>query len=216
MSLRVISISLCLTSVLLAQESRPETQAETRFPEAEVVASTSFRSANYVQPIWKGLRFESDYFGGDENDVGFAGPAWEFRLRELRLAPAFGAAFGGNGFRSMPAVSVRWAFEKGRFITEGLIVQGLEQTARNPGNTPEEQTEGLVRPTITDGDHVSVEWRRLTMGGTWERIQFREIEWKGGGRVAIRIWPHLSAVVYVLGPDTEVRVGLILHPRDKK
>jgi hypothetical protein len=85
---------------------------ETRFPAAEFVGSTSFRSAAYVQPMWKGLRVESNYFGGDENDTGFAGPAWEFRFRELRLAPAFGAAFGGNGFRTMPATSVRWAFEK--------------------------------------------------------------------------------------------------------
>jgi hypothetical protein len=32
------------------------------------------------------------------------GLAWEFRLRELRLTRGFGAALGGNGFRTLPAL----------------------------------------------------------------------------------------------------------------
>ena len=75
---------------------------------------------------------------------------------------------------------------------------------------------GTVRPTITDDDHASVRWRRLTVGGAWERIQLREVEWKGGGRVSFRIAPHLSAVLYVLGPGTEFRGGLLLHPAEKE
>jgi len=187
-----------------------------RFPEAEFVASSSFRSASYVQPLWRSLRFEGDYFGGDENDVGYTGVSWELRWKKLRLAPGFGLSFGGNGFNTMPGISLRWAYEKSWFISEGLIVQGLLDTQRIPESTPDARAEATVRPTITDGDHVSAHWRRLTIGGTWERIQFREIEWKGGGRVAIRIVPHLSAVVYILGPGAEVRAGFMFHPDEEK
>jgi len=206
---------LLLASGLSAQE--PETVSGiTRFPEAEFVASSSFRSAAYVQPLWKGLHFEGDYFGSDENDVGYTGGSWQVRWRGLRLSPGFGVGFGGNGFRTMPAISLRWKYEKHWFVTEGLIVQGLLETQRSSDNTPEGREEGTVRPTITDGDHVSVRWHRLTLGGAWERIQFREVEWKGGGRAAFRILPHLSAVIFVLGPNTEVRGGLILHPAEEK
>jgi hypothetical protein len=206
-------LSFCLIPACFAQEA--ETGADSRVPEAEFVGSTSFRSASYVQPLWKGLHFESDYFGTDENDVGYTGAGWEFRWKDLRLSPGFGVAFGGNAFHTMPAFSFRWDYEKKWFVTEGLVVQGLQDTAKFPSGPPEgEVSEGAetVRPTITDGDHVSVQWRRLTVGGTWERIQFREIEWKGGGRVAFRIIPQLSVVMYVLGPNAEVRGGLMFHP----
>jgi hypothetical protein len=214
----LLFLSCLFSTLLLAQEEKSTVdQAETsRFPEAEFVGSTIFRSAAYVQPVWKGLRLESDYFGGDENDIGYAAPSWQFRWRELRISPGFGVAFGGNKFRAMPALSLRWAYERNWFVTEGLFLQGLLHTRRDPDNTPEALEEGFVRPTITDGDHISVRWRRLTVGGTCERIQFREIEWKGGGRVALRLLPHLSAVLYVLGPGTEVRGGLMLHPDEEK
>jgi hypothetical protein len=221
---RVITIwqyTLLLFSILLiasrlnAQQSGTDS-ATTRFPEAEFAASSVFRSADYVQPLWKEFHFEGDYFGGDENDVGYTGGSWQFRMNKLQLSPGFGVTFGGNGFRTMPGFSFRWAYEKDWFVTEGLIVQGLLDTPRSPEDTPEAREEGTVRPTITDGDHVSVRWRRLTAGGAWERIQFREIEWKGGGRVAFRIFPHLSAVIFVLGPSTEFRPGLILHPAEEK
>lgn len=188
----------------------------TRFPEAEFVASTSFRSAAYVQPLWKGLHFESDYFGTDDNDVGFAGASWEFRWSGLRLPPGVGAVFGDNGFRTMPGISLRWAYEKNWFVTEGVIVQGLLETPHLLENTPDAREQGLVRPTITDGDHMSVRWCRLEVGGAWERIHFREIEWEGGGRLAFQILSHLSGVFYVLGPETELRGGLILHPAEEK
>ena len=76
------------------------------------MASLSFRSASFVQPLWNGLYFEGDYFGSDENDVGYTGGSWQFRLKELRVSPGLGVTFGGNGFRTMPGVSFRWAYEK--------------------------------------------------------------------------------------------------------
>lgn len=208
-------LALLMPSGLSAQESEVVSKT-TRFPEVEVVASSSFRSASYVQPLWRGFHFEGDYFGSDENDVGFTGGSWQFRLKKLRLSPGFGVMFGGNGFRTMPGVSFRWTYEKDWFVTEGLIVQGLLDTPRSPEDSPEARAEGTVRPTITDGDHVSLRWHRLTFGGAWEHIHFREIEWKGGGRAAFCIRPHLSTVIFVLGPGTEYRVGLILHPVEEK
>jgi hypothetical protein len=51
------------------------------------------------------------------------------------------------------------------------------------------------------------------IGGTWEHIAFREgSEWKGGGRLAVRILPRLSGILYVLGPGrTEWRGGVLIH-----
>lgn len=213
---RLLLFSILLVAFKLSAQASGTDSATTRFPDAEYVASSTFRSADYVQPLWRELHFEGDYFGGDENDVGYTGGSWQFRMKELRLSPGIGVTFGGNGFRTMPGVSFRWAYEKDWFLTEGLIIQGLLNTPRSPEETPEAREEGTVRPTITDNDHVSVRWRRLTAGGAWERIQFREIEWKGGGRAAFRIVPHLSAVIFVLGPSTEFRAGLILHPAEEK
>jgi hypothetical protein len=211
-----ILLLVCFASALAAQEPAATSDPADKdfFPDAEFVSSTSFRSAAYIQRLWRGLHVEGDYFGGDENDVGYTGATWEFRWQRWRLTPGFGVSYGGNSFRTMPSISFRWDYEKNWFVTEGLVLQGLLDTARNPDDTPEARAEGSVRPTITDGDHISVRWRRLTIGGTWERIQFREIEWKGGGRVALRLAPHLSVVVFVLGPGSEVRGGLILHPAE--
>jgi hypothetical protein len=126
--------------------------------------------------------------------------------------------FGTNEFRTMPGFSFRWEYEKSWFVTEGLIVQGLLKTARFPPGATEAAAGGSsqVRPTITDGDHVSVRIWRITAGGTWEHIQFREDEWKGGARFAFRIAPHFSAVLYILGPGSEFRGGIIFHPAKKE
>ncbi len=78
-------------------------------------------------------------------------------------------------------------------------MQGPLHTRRHPDDTREALEEGFVGPIIIDGDHISIRWRRLTMGGGWERVQFREIEWRGGGRVAPRLRSHLSALVHVSG-----------------
>ena len=213
-----IFLIISLAPALLAQESQSiRNQSDgSRSPEAESVASTIFRLGAYIQPLWKDLRFEGNYFGTDENDVGYTGMSWQFRWKALRLAPGFGVAFGANGFRTMPGISCRWAYEKSWFISEGMIVQGLVQTQRFPEGSPEALAEGSVRPTITDGDHVSARWRRFIVGGAWEHIQFRENEWKGGGRVALRITARFSGVLYVMGPRAEVRGGLILHPAEEQ
>src|SRR5271170_558342 len=50
-----------------------------RLPEAEFVGSPSFRSASLVQPFWRDLTVDGHYFGGDENNVGFAGGSWTFQ-----------------------------------------------------------------------------------------------------------------------------------------
>jgi len=132
------------------------------------------------------------------------------------VAPGFSILFGTNQFRSMPAFTLRWQYERRWFISEGLMIQGFLSTPRfadvREGGEPWE----TVRPRITDGDHVSVRWRRLTVGGTWEHIQFREDEWKGGGRAVFRLAPHVSVVLYVLGPETEFRGGVIIHPAEKE
>jgi len=60
-------------------ESAESTQKKSKLPEAECVVSPSFRSASLVQPIWKGIGFEGDYFGGDENNVGYTAASWTLR-----------------------------------------------------------------------------------------------------------------------------------------
>jgi len=61
----------------------------------------------------------------------------------------------------------------------------------------EEESEpaSLVRPTISDGNHLSARRHGLTAGGTWEYVHFRAgDEWKGGGRLAVRLLPRVSAI----------------------
>jgi len=190
--------------------------------EAEFVASDIFRSGSYIQPLWRGLGFEGHYFGGTETDTGFTGGSWTFRLGEVKLSPGFGVMFGSNQFTTTPAFSFRWDYERGWFVSQGLMVQGFRKT---PVFSEEEEggeehggppvPVSFVRPTITDGNHFSARWKRLTIGGTFEHIQFREgDEWKGGGRLAILLFPRVSAILYVLGPGrAEWRGGILIHPR---
>jgi hypothetical protein len=188
--------------------------------EIEFVASDIFRSGSYIQPLWRRLGFEAHYFGGEETDVGFVGGSWTFRIRELKLAPGVGVTFGNNQFKTGPAFSFRWDYERGFFVTQGLVIQGFRDTPvfgeEEEGEHNGENREPIssVRPTISDGNHVSARWKRLTIGGTWEHIQFREgDEWKGGGRLGVRLLPRLSAILYVLGPGrAEWRGGILIHP----
>ena len=195
--------------------------------EAEFVASDVFRSGSYVQPLWKGLGFEGHYFGGEKTDVGYTGGAWTFRFGELKLSPGFGVNFGSDHYATTPAFTFRWDYERGWFVTQGLVMQGFRKTP-----IFEEVHEGehgrvaesadlvpvaYVRPAISDGSHVSFRWKRLTAGGTWEHIHFREgDEWKGGTRVAFRLLPRVSALLYVLAPSTEWRGGILIHPRQRE
>jgi hypothetical protein len=90
--------------------------------------------------------------------------------------------------------------------TEGLIVLGLLDAQRIPGNTFEALAEGSVRPTITDGDHVSVRWCRLTAVGAWEHSFTRvRVEGRPTGGAARPAAP--IRLLYVLGPGAEVRGG---------
>lgn len=190
-----------------------------KLPEGEFVASTSFRSASFIQPIWHGLNFEGHYFGGQENNVGTAGGSWTFRGNGWTIAPGFGAEFGDNGFHTMPALTVKWGFEHSWFVTQGLYDQGLGHTRLFPQGTepePGHRSDDSVVPSIADGNHLSARWKRVTAGGTWEHMQFREgREWKGGVRVAYRIFSHVSLTTFVMGPDTEIRGGVLFEPETR-
>jgi len=191
-----------------------------KWPEAEFVDSTSFRSGSLVQSLWSGLNFEGHYFGGNENNVGYTAGSWTFHGEHWKIAPGFGIAFGDNGFQTMPALSIRWGYERSWFVTEGLFVQGLQHTRFFPeGAEPEPgQPAGeSVVPSIADGNHISARWKRLTVGGTWEHEQFREgKEWKGGVRVAFRVLPPLSFTFFAMGPGSELRGGVLFQPEEKK
>ena len=213
-----LGLLLLTTGVVLAQSPPPE-PSEAREAregpaafEGEFVASDIFRSANYVQPVWRSLKFEGEYFGGTETDVGFTGASWTFGVHHLRLSPAIGVLFGSNRFATSPAVAFRWEYEHAWFVTQGLFVQGFRETPAFREGEPE--LVSYVRPTISDGNHLSVHWHRLTTGGTWEHIHFREgDEWKGGGRLEFRLFSRVSAILYVLGPgQAEWRGGILIHP----
>jgi len=191
-----------------------------KLPEAEFVLSQSFRSASLIQPVWHDVTADGHYFGGDENNVGFVGGSWTFHRESWKIAPGFGVNFGDNGFRTMPAFALRWAYERSWFVTEGLLVQGLLHTSFFPEGTEPEaghSEEQSVVPSIADGNHVSARWKRLTAGGTWEHMQFREgREWKGGLRVAYKILPALSFTLFAMGPGSEIRGGILFQPEEKK
>jgi len=191
-----------------------------KLPEAEFVGSPSFRSGALVQPIWRDISFDGHYFGGDENNVGFTGGSWTFHGASWKLAPGFGVSFGDNGFRTMPALSLRWGYERGWFVSEGLFVQGLLHTDLFPEGTepePGRSASESVVPFIADGDHVSARWKRFTVGGTWEHRQFREgREWKGGLRIAYKVLPRLSFTFFAMGPGSEIRGGILFQPEEKR
>jgi hypothetical protein len=193
---------------------------ESKLPEAEFVGSPSFRSASIVQPVWRDLTADGHYFGGDENNVGFVGGSWTFHGDTWKIAPGFGVNFGDNGFRTMPALALRWRYERSWFVSEGLLVQGLLHTSFFPeGTEPEggDQPSKPVVPSIADGNHLSARWKRLTVGGTWEHMQFREgREWKGGVRVAYKVLPRLSFTFFAMGPGSEIRGGILFQQEEKK
>jgi hypothetical protein len=193
--------------------------------EAEFVASDIFRSGSMVVPLVRRFAFEGHYFGGEETDTGYVGVSWAWAKAGLKLAPGFGVMFGSNDFTTSPAVSFRWEYERKWFITQGLIVHGFRDTpifaeaeeAHEDGSESHEPVD-FVRAMISDGNHVSARWRRLTIGGTWEHIEFREgTEWKWGGRLQIRILPRVSGILYVLGPGrAEWRGGILIHSREEE
>jgi hypothetical protein len=211
---------LALTVLPALASAEEEFKKEREHFEAEFVASDIFRSGSLVFPLIRRFSFEDHYFGGKETDIGFTGVSWTWAWKELKLAPGFGVVFGSNEFTTSAAFSIRWEYERKWFITQGLVVQSFRDTPifAEEGKVNEDAPErhepaSFVRPTISDGNHVSARWRRLTIGGTWEHIAFREGgEWKGGGRLAFRFLPHVSGVLYVLAPGhTEWRGGILIH-----
>ncbi len=184
------------------------------------MASPSFRSASFVQPLWIGITADGHYFGGDENNMGLVGGSWTFHGESRKLAPGIGVAFGDNGFRTMPALTLRWGYERSWFVSEGLYVQGLLHTSFFPEGTEVEEghsADQSVVPSIADGNHVSARWKRFTVGGTWEHMQFREgREWKGGLRVAFKVLPNLSLTLFAMGPGSEIRGGILFQTEEKK
>jgi hypothetical protein len=126
----------------------------------------------------------------------------------VKLTPGFGIFFGEHQTTS-PAVAFRWEIEKGHLFSQGLFLQALRKNPRTEG---EEETFNGVRPSIWDGNHVSYRYKRLDVGPLWERIHGREgNEWKGGVRTAFRFWKYVSGLLVIVGPDTEVRGGFIIH-----
>ena len=196
--------------------------------EAEFAASDIFRTATLIVPVVSHVVFEGHYFSSHGAHVGYTGGAWNFRRRGLLLAPGFGATFGG-GAGTFPVAAFRWDFRRRWFVTQGMMLQGLTHVTFEPdqdssGSEHPASENGhhseveKVRPMLSDGSHVSVRHWRVTLGGTWEHIQFREgEEWKGGGRLQFRILPRVSAVLYVLGPGrAEFRGGILFHEREEE
>jgi hypothetical protein len=146
--------------------------------------------------------------------------AGRFTGKVGRSRPAVAWHLETMGFHTMPALALRWAYERSWFVTEGLLVQGLLHTSFFPeGTEPEEghpANESVV-PSIADGNHVSARWKRLTAGGTWEHMEFREgREWKGGVRIAYKVLPPLSFTFFAMGPGSEIRGGILFQPEEKK
>ena len=203
-------------TVSLAQHTPHESYAGPNAWESEFVASNVFRSGSYIQPLWKGLGFEGHYFAGEFTDVGSPGLFWTFRFGALKLSPGASVIIGTNETTTSPAVTFRWDYERGWFVTQGLIVQGFRESLilEGGGHDPAHSTQPpTVRPIISDGNHLSGRWKRLTVGGSWEHVDFRAgNEWKGGTRIAVRLFPRVSGILYVLGPQTEFRGGILIHP----
>jgi hypothetical protein len=195
----------------------PSKDDEEKIPEFDFVASSDYRGSSLIVPLFRGLNFEGHYIGvraepeenGEESagapsgiiDTGTINGSYRFRLGEgIALFPGFGIYFGEDQ-RTSPAITFRWEIEKGRIFSQGLFIQSLLQS------------EEFGRPSIWDGNHVSVRLSRFEFGPSWERIHTRaENEWKGGGRAAFRLLRNVSVVFFVLAPNTEYRGGIIVHP----
>ncbi len=197
----------------------PSIQKEEKVPEADFVASTDYRSSSLIVPLYRGLNFEGHYIGvraepeQEENgepgsmsptgiiNVGAITGSYSFRLGEqLTLSPGFGIYFGEDQ-RTSPALSFRWEFERSRIFSQGLFIFSFLES------------EEFGRPTIWDGNHISLRLNRFEIGPTWELIHTRsENDWKGGGRAAFRLFRNVSVAFFVLAPNTEYRGGIIVHP----
>jgi len=152
----------------------------------------------------------SHYFDVDGNTAWVVNGSWTFRLREgIKLSPGFGVSFGQN-HTTAPALTFRWVVERGPIVSQGLFIQALGKSPEEEGEEPEEER---VYPNIWDGNHVSYRYDRLEVGPSWEHIHGREgDEWKVGGRFTYCILRNVTAVMFLMAPDTEIRFGVMIHP----
>jgi len=156
----LIAAAVSPTLAILAEEP----VSESVHFEAEFAASDIFRSGSLVLPLARRIAFEGHHFGGQETDTGFTGVSCTLTWKGLTLTPGLGVLFGSNEFAATPAVSFRWEYERKWFITQGLVVQGFRETPifaekGEADSRSNREPASFVRPTISDGNHLSVRWR---------------------------------------------------------
>lgn len=180
--------------------------------EVEFAGSKVFQSGGLSLRLGSPLRAEVRYFGLDGNDIGTAGLGWELQWAGLRLIPGAAIAFGREN-RPAVALTARWVFETETWISQGVWVQSLgdyEQPRSLTHGDGEGDIEPIVRhASVLDGIHLSRRFGALDLGPLVEHIRYREEDaWKGGARVALRVAAALRVIGQVVGPSTEVRVGV--------
>lgn len=187
------------------------------FPEIEAVASSQFRTAFIVIPVWKKLAVDTRYYGNDEADVLLSGGGWEFEpwKGHLMLAPGLSVSYN-HGIRTAPAATLRWDVRRSWFHAAGYSAISLIPSQR-PHESEHHDERYSTYSYLSDGNHISANWKRLEGGFSWEHIAVREEqEWKSGGRFSIALTKHLNFVAFILAPETEFRCGLSFHPSEKE
>jgi hypothetical protein len=175
-------------------------------PSFEAMSSRVFRTVSAVTPIGHRIVAEVHYFALPEAhprvNVVQSGVSYQLPLGARGfVAPGIGF-YSGVDHEAL-SVSARWLLEVGPIVSEGLIVQGIDND------------DGTERGQFWDGNHVSLALldRRLEVGPAWEHIYIRrEDEWKGGGRVALRVHPRVLVQALALAPaETEWRFGVLVR-----
>lgn len=181
--------------------------------EADFVASTEFQSGMAAVRLGSPLFFDTHFFGVETNEIGVIGLAWELRHKGLRILPGLGWSFGSEN-KPAPVATVRWSFESGNWISQGLWALSLR--AHLPDAESEhasEEPDAVAHSSILDGVHVSRRMARLELGPMVEHLRYREEnEWKGGLRAAWELGRGVKLVAQAVAPDPEVRVGLAWEP----
>jgi len=172
----------------------------------EAMASDVFRTVTAIVPITHRVAGEVHAFALPDPharvNVAQAGVSYQVALGRLGyIAPGVGYYSGVD--HATASVTLRWLVERGPFVSEGLLVQGID--ASDQSETGQ----------FWDGNHVSLAMlrRRLELGPTWEHIHIRdEDEWKWGGRAALRVSGRVLMQLYVLTPGaTEWRGGVVIR-----
>jgi hypothetical protein len=175
-------------------------------PSFEAMSSSVFRTVTALTPIGHRVMAEVHYFALPESaprvNVVQAGLSYQFPIGRIGfIAPGIGF-YSGIDHEAL-SLSARWFVEAGAIVSEGLVVQGIDND------------DGTERGQFWDGNHVSLALldRRLEIGPTWEHIHIRdEDEWKVGGRFALRVHPRVMLQAYALTPGaTEWRGGVLVR-----